>query len=423
MRILILTKYAWDEKLASGNTLSNLFEGWEDTKFYCLYCRDALPNNNCCKEYYTISPINVSKNLFRPWRIGCRFHYDRSKNNSECHNKQEVYLTKLSKKNNRLFDFFYDCLYLTRLWKNKKFKQFLIEANPDLVFTFGTPDVLNHQTIKYVVRHFHVPVIAYFVDDHLNNNKSHWNLIQRMKKRRLIEIANMASKCYAISQFMCEEYSKFFNRQFSLLFKGCRSFKVKDELNSVIRFVYAGNLLYGRANILSEIAQAIDSNNRNCKFAELNIYTTTIINQDLKSKLEHVGSSTLLGAKPYSEIIKLMHDADVVLHVESFDEKQINSVRLSFSTKVTDCLQSGSMVLAIGPNQVASINYLSQVPGVVVIDKKEELFMAVTNLINNPIDILSNAKRTNSYSENFLSLEKVRRKLRNDFIQLLEITE
>ena len=40
MRILIVSKYAWDDRLAGGNTLSNLFLNWTDTNFF------TIPNDN-----------------------------------------------------------------------------------------------------------------------------------------------------------------------------------------------------------------------------------------------------------------------------------------------------------------------------------------------------------------------------------------
>ena len=76
MNILVITKAAWDDRIASGNTLSNFFEGWEGVNFSCLYSRDAEPNNNVCKEYYSISPISIIKHFFNPSEIGRRFIYE-----------------------------------------------------------------------------------------------------------------------------------------------------------------------------------------------------------------------------------------------------------------------------------------------------------------------------------------------------------
>lgn len=70
MKVLIITKAPWDDRLASGNTLSNLFSEWPDTQYACIYCRDAVPNNCCCNSYLSISPLQVARNLFTPGKIG-----------------------------------------------------------------------------------------------------------------------------------------------------------------------------------------------------------------------------------------------------------------------------------------------------------------------------------------------------------------
>lgn len=69
MNILVVTKAAWDDRIASGNTLSNFFENWKNVKFYCIYARGAMPQNRVCKEYYSISPISIIRNVFIPKKL------------------------------------------------------------------------------------------------------------------------------------------------------------------------------------------------------------------------------------------------------------------------------------------------------------------------------------------------------------------
>ena len=61
MRILVITRNAWDDTNSIGNTMSNLFSNWDDVEFANIYFRSALPNNDICKKYYQI--IFVKKKL------------------------------------------------------------------------------------------------------------------------------------------------------------------------------------------------------------------------------------------------------------------------------------------------------------------------------------------------------------------------
>lgn len=82
--------------------------------------------------------------------------------------------------------------------------------------------------------------------------------------------------------------------------------------------------------------------------ASLEIYSTATITEELDKKLNIKDSSRLMGSRPYDEITEILREADIVLHVESFEQKSIDKVRYSLSTKVADCLQSGAFVLGIG---------------------------------------------------------------------------
>lgn len=112
MNILVITKAAWDDRIASGNTLSNFFEGWEGVNFSCLYSRDAEPNNNVCKEYYSISPISIIKHFFNPSEIGRRFIYE-FQNGHSIDSTNEVKMISTAKRNKSFFELVYYLAYAT----------------------------------------------------------------------------------------------------------------------------------------------------------------------------------------------------------------------------------------------------------------------------------------------------------------------
>ena len=52
--------------------------------------------------------------------------------------------------------------------------------------------------------------------------------------------------------------------------------------------------------------------------------------------------------------------ADILLHVESFEEKEKNYFRLSMSTKIPEYLSVGRPVLVVGPDDIGSVEYIRQ---------------------------------------------------------------
>lgn len=416
MNILVITKAAWDDRLASGNTLSNFFEGWEKDNFFCLYSRNAMPNNKVCNEYLSISPFAIVKNIFRPSKIGSRFFYN---NESYQDDDSELKMIAVAKQNKTIFQLIYHLLYSTNLWKNNSFKKFIKDSNPDIVFCFGQTDPLTCKALKYVKQHTKAKIISYFVDDLYKNEFSFVNVLQRLKNEYLMEISEMSDLRYAISQRMCDEYNELYRKPFHLLHKGCDISEPKAHVNKPIKFVYAGNLFYNRDSILCALASAISKVNEGIPKAYLDIYSSTQVDNIIFSKLNIKGASTLHKARPFDEIKQIMRDADIVLHVESFNKEQMKLVRLSFSTKITDCMQSGSMMMAIGPNTIASIDYATHVPGCIVINNLENLENTIKVLVNHHSVILENAAKTNKYAKENIEIYSLRNRMRSEFTRLI----
>lgn len=223
---------------------------------------------------------------------------------------------------------------------------------------------------------------------------------------------------YGISQPMCDAYSKEFGCEVSLLHKGCELCAPKTSVNKPIKIVYAGNLMYGRDEILGKIASVLQNINAGGIKAFLRIYTGTTITDAIASKLSLGESSQIVGAKPYDEIKRVMKHADVVLHVESFEPDQMRLVRYSFSTKITDCMQSGSVMMAIGPSGIASIEYSKQIPGSIVVDDLNKLEYELKGIVDNPESLVGRAKMINDYAKTHFEIGMVRSRLQNE-IKLL----
>jgi glycosyltransferase involved in cell wall biosynthesis len=420
MRILIITKYAWDDTIASGNTLSNLFTGWKDAEIFTICCRDAKPNNNCCNDYFAVSPINILQNVITPWRIGKKMIVSNHKIKKDI-NAIENTLTLFSKRL-KFLAIIYDILYSTRIWLNYKLKKYVDDVNPDVVFSFGVPDAFNYYLIKYIDKRYKTPIVSYYVDNHIKNS-SKLSLFQKIKNKRLIELSNISEKCYAISQIMCDDYNKIMHKKFDLLFKGCEMSPLIKKNNQPIKLTYAGNLLYNRDKTLAELSSAISIINRQVgNQVHLDIYTGTSISNDMKERMLKDECTALFPAKPFSEIKTIMQSSDIVLHVESFDNDQIDIVLMSFSTKVIDCLQSGSMVFAIGPSNIASIEFLKLIPGVVVVTDLAEIAKTLKSLLLDPLLISKNASLTNEYARKELTIDKVRTKIKKDFDLIISKT-
>jgi hypothetical protein len=253
-----------------------------------------------------------------------------------------------------------------------------------------------------------VKIVQFLVDDIYAARHS------RTYKKVIARQLKMSDKLYAITSSLKEEYEKIFGVEFDILRKGCDfSVPVEKKNSEVKTIVYAGNLLYGREQTLIALANAIKVHNEHSgsKLA-LEVYSATPIDDNVKASLNLPGASAFMGPRLYSEIVEILRQAAVVLHVESFNEEQKKIVKHSFSTKITDCLQSGAALYAIGSQGLASIDEVLRIPGAFVSTDLAQIPKALEEMAQ--ADLYENAALMRAYALEHFDIQKNREKLYAD---------
>lgn len=424
MNILFFSQAAWDNKNSVGNTFSNLFEGdiWSNDMFFHMFARKKVPDNRIKAYYYHISAADIVRGLLKNQNKAQESFEEGGHKRASVENadqKEQRHIDNLHKGNHEFLYYLHEAVWRSRLWRDKQFDRFIKKASPDILFAFATSPYILWPLIQYLKKHTTCKVVLLVADD-VCGSYDRCAFYRRGYLRRELENCILAAdKLYGISDEMSELYANRFGRPVATLYKGCDlTMEPKQYLNQPLRFVYAGNLLWGRADTLAQVAEALERINQDGQKAVLEVYTGTTVTEELRQRLEKDSTSRIMGSRPYEEIKRILHEADVVLHVESFEKKQQDTVRYSFSTKIIDCLQSGAQVLGIGPAGIASIEYLKKVDGAAVIDRQERVMEAVEDLIRQGT-MPENAKRTRQYALQKHERNAVQEKLRNDFETLL----
>lgn len=427
MNILVFSEAAWDDKNSFGNTVSNFLCGkvWENDNFCNFYARKQMPDNKNNISYYNLSAVDIVKGIFKARIEGCSFQTETihsvQKTLDFANDQERKNIDKLHQHKNEFIYYGHELVWRSRLWLNRYFKNFISKNEPDILFAFATSPYILWPLIQYLKKQTHCKVVLLVADDVYGSYERCAACRKGYLKRELKKCIDAADKLYGISDEMSELYEKQFAKPVETLYKGCDfSREPKQYLKRPLRFVYAGNLLWGRDDTLAAVAEALEKINQDGRKAALEIYTGATITEQLKQKLNKGSSSRIMGSRRYDEIKQIMHDADVVLHVESFQKAAIEMVRYSFSTKIIDCLQCGSQVLGIGPAGIASINYLKKVDGVIVIDNQKQVESTIAQLIQQG-NMLENAKKTRQYALLKHEQNEVQKKLREGFEDTISI--
>lgn len=426
MRILVFTHNSWDDTNALGNTLSNFFCGdeWKNDEFYNIYMRNTMPNNKVCKNYYRMTIKEIIKKYFAKEKIGKKFTYDFKKDNKNesSTNKDQKLIDTVHKYSLSFVYPIMDYVYRRKRWLNENFKNYVNESNPDIFFSFVTGVSMLKPVIKYVKENTKAKIVLFIADDVYGSYDTKSRLQRNKLKKEFKEIVDMADHVYGASNELCTAYKKIFNKDMEPLYKGCSFiYQPKKKTNEIIKFVYAGNLFYGRVDILSKVAKAIDNSNKTSdKKAILKIYTGATITDDIKDKLNIKDSSIIVGKRPYDEIKKIENEADYVIHVESFEQANIDYVKYSFSTKIIDCLQSGSCLVGIGPKEIASMKYIEGINGAHVINKVQDIDEEIKKLIANQKNSVSDANKIREFAIKTHEIQGNHERMRSNFIRMID---
>lgn len=378
MNILVITRGSWNIDNNTGNTLEKLFCNLKNCNIYNLYMRDEEENNSCSKITFRISEQKLIKSWFFNREIG------------EIIERSQVGIQEKTSRNiteKKMYDFakkteFYllwfirEIIWLKENWKSRKLDNFLEKIDPDIIFmpayTFWYP----YRILNYIYKKTNAKVVLFHADDNYSLKQYHFSafywlyrFILRKWIRKSVEISKIN---YCISEMQVEEYSKYFNKECSLLRKGYEKKNIREKKYlTPIEIVFTGNMSSGRWKTLRDIGIALDEINRNGLKVNLNIYTGTPLTRKMSKEFSKIFSIKFKGKISPTKVIKVQENADILLHVESFDLKDLLEVRLSFSTKIIDYINMKRCILAVGPNNIASIQYfIENRIGYVISDKK-----------------------------------------------------
>lgn len=401
MRVLVISRNAWDDTNAIGNTISNFFAGIDDIEFASIYFRSAHPNNTLCNHYYRTSEAEVLKKWFSKEKIGKEFFTESSKvkkqTEDKAGNKEKTFIRVIQKHGLKLVYKLSDALWYSGKWMNENLKNFVESFAPDVVFSFVKSAPQYYLTVKYLRENFDIPLLSWIADDEytglLKSNSE--REIQNLKY-----ILNESSVVLGCSREICDYYNDIFDCDARVLYKGCDlSTQVKDSVNTPIKIVYAGNLLYGRLEIIKKITEIFEQYSDQKNKVNFRIYSNTLLlESEIQDSFDGKICTEYMGKKDYDTIKKELAASDIVLHVESFDESEILKTKYSFSTKIIDCLQSGGVLLSVGPKGLASIEYVRKIPGACVIDNLHMLREQLTSILDDSSDFPRRAKAIREFA-------------------------
>jgi glycosyltransferase involved in cell wall biosynthesis len=240
------------------------------------------------------------------------------------------------------------------------------DFGPDLLYTMLGSNLVSRVVVE-VQNELKVPVVPHVMDDWLGGAymRSVFRPLLRARMRRDWRRAFARSPIkLAIGEAMAAEYSRRFGGEFTPFMNAVEPEYLVPSAprqldGSPYRLVYVGGLHLNRWRSLREVGLALALLAREGLRAELLVYAHARYKADAK-KMAVPGITRFMGPIGHSEVPRTLREADVLLHVESFDRASRTYTRYSVSTKIPEYMGARRPILAYGPHELASIRYVEE---------------------------------------------------------------
>lgn len=387
-RILVISNNPFSTVNNNGKTLASLFDSYPSRKLAQLYFSQEDPSHPLYNNFYRISDNDILRKFFHKTKsCGNEVFYKASflENKDNLKSKKNIKIPK-----NSFFRILRELIWSKSLWNSKEFNLWLERFSPDIVFLCAGDSGFAYTITNYIKNKFGSKLVIYITDDYILPRKTisvFWWIRRNFIFSKMKNAINQSDLLLTISEKMQRSYKYLFNKE-SIIALNTPPSLISDYSNDKNArdkqvLVYAGGLHYKRYVTLSLLAKAIYDYNKtqlpeNKVF--LQIYSNTIPKERIRKKLCFENASGFLGSLNHEELKKVLNKADIMVHVEAFDKKSIEATRLSVSTKIPEYLSLGKPILAIGPCQIASMEYLEDCS--FCINNKEDIYRKVSKFLS-----------------------------------------
>lgn len=378
--------------LAGDNTFSQLFSSFRPEQLATVYIREELPDDPHCATYFQVSEQKVLRSLLHPRTETGRIVTPQTVPTEEDRAAGEAAHALYVRGRQARTYHFRQCLrevaWWLGHWHTQAWDSFLDDFHPDvIVFDMSNYAHLTRM-VRDAIRRTGAAAVGFLWDDTFTYRQGLrspgfllWRWGNRLALRR---VSRLCGAFCAISQKTKQEADAFFGIDCRIVTKPIRYAPGETFCPTVphrpLRLLYTGNLLVGRLGtlfLLAETLRELQADGRPRVVAD--VYTATPLTEADRDRLSPF--VTVHAAIPQPQVLEKQGEADVLLLLEALTPPESQISRLSFSTKITDYLHAGKCILAVGPSDVASMEYLRGEDAALCVYDQEGMGQALRRLL------------------------------------------
>lgn len=445
--ILIISMNALSETKNNGKTIETFFNLYPKKLLSHIYFILEDEDLNFCNSSLRFCIFDAYDNLFRfkKKKYGIILNSENNHTDNFSPSKYFKFVikkfekTKLKSKNMISTNDDYskiraylisEIVWFSSKWYYEQIKEFVEVNKPEVIFYQANKYSFLHRIVLRISQEYNLPIIVQCTDDytipHIKESKLN-RLLTKNYLRDFKKLMKTASVLLAISDLMAEEYSEkyFYGKAYVMSNFIERHNEDVDYIKKrKRRILYAGNLGLNRWKVICSVGKSLDYLNNNFENYdyELSVYSGDSLDKDMTKNFSHIKSLKYYGFVDTQTLNQKVLECDYLLHCESFDNTNRRVTRLSISTKIGEYICSNRCILAVGPQDIASMKYLAENKLAKVINKDdvETISRELKEFFCNPknsIEIVENEKdeMNKRYNKNYLI------KILNEILKNLEI--
>lgn len=372
-RILVISNNSFSKTEANGRTLGNFFINYpkENIAQFSLHAQN--PDITICDNYFVVSDKQALKCFIK--RVESVNEYKQNSNISiQQKNKERSKITR-SPFSMLVRNFIWN----SNCWKGENFNKWVKNFKPDIILLQAGDFPFMYNLAYFLADEMKIPLLMYNSESYyfknfcyFKNCYSKWlyPFFRYVLKKTFEKFMKRVSGVIYISEALQNLYKESFKHKSIVLMTTSsivKNFKFKS-LNKNPRIVYLGNLGLNRYKNLICIAEQIQKINSDWK-VEIYGNPPLCVEKELKS----CSAIILKGFVQYNKVIDILQSSDLLLHTEYSDNFYTKDLQYAFSTKIADCLSSGTPFFVYAPDSFSFVKYLKENKAAFIATTKEEL--------------------------------------------------
>ena len=349
-KVLVISNNSFSLSNSNGRTLGLLFKGWPKDKLAQFCITTDGPDWVVCDNYFCASDRQVMKRTLTLRGV-------KRNDLKEYQTSTSIPKTKRIKRT-PIKSLVRHFMWRLGIWRRGDFNSWVAAFSPEIVIIQSGDTAFTHDLARGIANQYQAKLVffntegIYFLkENYLYKgfcDSIFFPLYHHIYQRSYRRAMQFASYAFYLNDLIKQDNDAVFDVPGRVIYNTSLLSPTPFVFNQETPVIsYFGNFGYDRSKVLVEVAGVIEEMGLNVK---INVYGKGF--PEIEERLKSCDGIIFHGFVPYDTIKEVINGSDIVLHVESQDEKFAESLRYGFSTKIADCLSSGRPFLLYASDDI-----------------------------------------------------------------------